>query len=139
MIIGIGVDVVDVPRMRQVLERTPSFRERTFTPGERADAEQRNDPTERYAARFAAKEAVMKSMGLGLGAFGFHEVETILAESGQPSLVLSGLAAELAEARGITRWHLTLSHTSNTAIAMVIAERVIAERVIAEHVEGSAS
>lgn len=123
MIVGIGVDVVDVPRMREVLERTPSFRERTFTEGERADAEKRRDPSERFAARFAAKEAVMKAMGLGLGAFGFYDVETVLAESGRPSLKITGRAAELADEAGITAWHLSLSHTDNTAIAMVIAER----------------
>jgi holo-[acyl-carrier protein] synthase len=120
-IIGIGVDVVDVARMRQVLERTPTFRER-FTDGERADAEQRNDPSERYAARFAAKEAVMKALGVGLGAFGFHDVETVLAESGAPSLVLRGEAQHLATAAGVNHWHVSLSHTGTTAIAMVIAE-----------------
>ncbi len=125
MIVGIGVDVVDVPRMREVLERTPTFRARVFTPGECADADKRRDPTERFSARFAAKEAVMKSMGLGLGAFGFHDVETVLAESGQPSLKLTGRAAELATEAGITTWHLTLSHTESTAIAMVIAERSV--------------
>jgi holo-[acyl-carrier protein] synthase len=124
MIIGIGVDVVDVPRMREVIGRTATFRERTFTEGERADAEKRRDPSERYAARFAAKEAVMKAMGLGLGAFGFYDVETVLAESGRPSLVITGKAAELASEAGITNWHLTLSHTTNTAVAMVIAERL---------------
>jgi holo-[acyl-carrier protein] synthase len=122
MIVGIGVDAVDVPRMRQILARTPSFRERTFTPVERADAEQRNDPTERYAARFAAKEAVMKALGLGLGAFGLHDVETRLLESGQPVLVLHGPAATIATQHGVTHWHLTLTHTDTTAIAMVVAE-----------------
>jgi holo-[acyl-carrier protein] synthase len=120
-IVGIGVDAVDVARMRGVLERTPTFRER-FTDGERADAEQRNDPSERYAARFAAKEAVMKALGVGLGAFGFHDVETVLAESGAPSLVLRGPAKDLADAAGVTRWHLSLTHTATTAVAMVIAE-----------------
>jgi holo-[acyl-carrier protein] synthase len=122
VIVGIGVDAVEVPRMRAILERTPSFRERTFTPGECADAEQRHDPSERFAARFAAKEAVMKAMGLGLGAFGFYDVETVLLESGQPQLVITGQAATLAAERGITRWHISLTHTEQTAIAMVIAE-----------------
>ncbi len=122
MIIGIGVDAVEVDRMRTILARTPTFRER-FTDGERADAEQRHDPSERYAARFAAKEAVMKALGVGLGAFGFHDVETITAPSGAPSLVLRGPARELADAAGVTHWHLTLTHTAATAIAMVVAER----------------
>jgi holo-[acyl-carrier protein] synthase len=122
MIVGIGVDAVDVERMREVLARTPSFRIRTFTDEERAYCEQMNDPTERFAVRFAAKEAVMKSMGLGLGAFGFYDCETVVAESGAPSLVLRGPALEHARQRGITHWHLTLTHTAISAIAMVVAE-----------------
>jgi holo-[acyl-carrier protein] synthase len=122
MIVGIGVDAVEVDRMRQILVRTPTFRER-FTSGEQSDAEQRHDPAERYAARFAAKEAVMKAMGVGLGAFGFHDVETTLADSGAPSLRLTGRAAELASSRGIDTWHVSLTHTHSTAIAMVVAER----------------
>jgi holo-[acyl-carrier protein] synthase len=121
VIIGIGVDAVEVARMRQILIRTPTFVQR-FTDGERADADQRNDPSERYAARFATKEAVMKALGVGLGAFGFHDVETVKAESGAPSLVLRGPALELANAAGVTRWHLSLTHTETTAIAMVVAE-----------------
>ena len=123
MIVGIGVDAVEVDRMRQILQRTPTFRER-FTPLERADAEMRNDPSERYAARFAAKEAVMKALGVGLGAFGFHDVETVLAESGAPSLRLSGQAAVLASAAGVNSWHVSLTHTGSTAIAMVVAEQL---------------
>lgn len=123
-IVGIGIDVVDVADMRRTLERTPTFKERCFTPDERAYAEKQNDPTERYSVRFAAKEAVMKCMSLGLGAFGFHDCEVIVAHSGAPSLLLRGPALELASERGITNWHITLSHTSTTATAMVIAERV---------------
>lgn len=119
---GIGIDAVDVARMREVLQRTPSFRERTFTDGERTYAEKQRDPTERFAVRFAAKEAVMKAMGLGLGAFGFHDCEVIVAESGQPSLILRGPALEHALDRGIDRWHVTLTHTEISAIAMVVAE-----------------
>jgi holo-[acyl-carrier protein] synthase len=118
---GIGVDAVEVDRMRQILQRTPTFRQR-FTDGERHDAEQQNDPSERYAARFAAKEAVMKALGVGLGAFGFHDVETVRAESGAPSLVLRGEAQVLSDAAGVTTWHISLTHTATTAIAMVIAE-----------------
>ena len=66
-IVGVGIDLVDVDRFRTSLQRTPSMRERMFTPGERAYAESATDPTERYAARFAAKEAVMTALGVGLG------------------------------------------------------------------------
>lgn len=122
-IVGIGIDVVDVARMRETINRTPSFRDRCFTAGERAYAESANDPAERYAVRFAAKEAVMKAMGLGLGAFGFHDVEVVREESGVPSLRISGEAAAHAERRAITNWHLSLTHTETTAAAYVIAER----------------
>jgi holo-[acyl-carrier protein] synthase len=122
VIVGIGVDAVDVARMRQILERTPSFRVRTFTDDERAYCEQMNDPSERFAVRFAAKEAVMKAMGLGLGSFGFYDCETVVAESGAPSLVLRGPALDHANERGITNWHVTLTHTAITAVAMVVAE-----------------
>lgn len=122
-IVGIGIDVVDVARMRETLSRTPSLRERCFTPGERAYAERARDPTERLAVRFAAKEAVMKAMGVGLGAFGFHDVEVVRADDGVPSLLISGDAARLADNLGIARWHLSLTHTETTAAAYVIAER----------------
>lgn len=122
-IVGIGIDVVDVARMRETLSRTPSFRERCFTVGERAYAEKAHDPAERFAVRFAAKEAVMKAMGLGLGAFGFYDVEVIRADDGVPSLRISGDAARLADNLGIVHWHLSLTHTETTAAAYVIAER----------------
>ena len=122
-IVGIGIDVVDVARMRTTITRTPSFRDRCFTSGEREYAERARDPSERYAVRFAAKEAVMKAMGLGLGAFGFFDVEVTRADDGVPTLLLSGDAALLAAERGITRWHLSLTHTETTAAAYVIAER----------------
>ena len=121
-VIGIGIDAVDVDDMRTTLGRTPSFRERCFTPGEREYAERQRDPSERFAVRFAAKEAVMKAMGLGLGAFGFYDVEVTIAESGAPSLVLRDQALVESDSRGITHWHITLTHTKTTAIASVVAE-----------------
>lgn len=120
-VIGVGIDLVDVHRFRISLERTPSMRVRMFTEGERAYAEQANDPAERYAARFAAKEAVMKAMGVGLGAFGFHDVEVVRAEGGQPSLVVIGAAELLAVERGVLAWQLSLTHTATSAGAVVVA------------------
>jgi holo-[acyl-carrier protein] synthase len=122
MIIGIGIDAVDVDDMRTTINRTPTFRERCFTKSEQQYAEKQHDPSERYAVRFAAKEAVMKAMGLGLGAFGFYDVEVTLAESGAPSLLITGQALVESNARDITHWHVTLTHTKTTAIAHVVAE-----------------
>jgi holo-[acyl-carrier protein] synthase len=121
-LIGIGVDLVEVDRMRRTLARTPALVERLFTDAERAYCERRRDPTERFAARFAAKEAVMKALGVGLGAVGWHDIEVARAESGRPSVVLTGRAAALAAERGVSGWHLTLSHTSRVAEAIAVAE-----------------
>ena len=84
--IGIGTDLVDIERFRRSLERTPGLRERLFRPDERAYAEQRNDPVERYAGRFAAKEAALKALGLGLGGMAMYDIEVVRAESGSPSI-----------------------------------------------------
>ena len=73
------------------------------------------------AARFAAKEAVMKALGVGLGAFGFHDVEVVNAPSGKPGLVLRGKAAALAADRGVRGWELSLTHTDRTAHAVAVA------------------
>jgi holo-[acyl-carrier protein] synthase len=89
-VIGVGIDAVDVARFRATLQRTPSMRERCFTPGELAYADQRNDPTEPLAARFAAKEALMKALGVGLGAFGFHDVEVVV-ERGDTALTAQAI------------------------------------------------
>ena len=119
--IGIGNDLVDIARFRKALERTPSLRERLFTEAERTYADARADPTERYAARFAAKEAVMKALGVGLGEIQMRDIEVQRAESGAPQLVLHGTAAELAAARGVRQWLITLSHSATVAQAIVVA------------------
>lgn len=100
-VIGVGIDFVQVDRFRTSINRTPSMVERMFTPDERLYALAAKDPAERLAARFAAKEAVMKALGVGLGAFGFHDVEVIRAESGEPSLGIYGPAEALALERGV--------------------------------------
>jgi len=120
-VIGIGNDLVDIARFRRALERTPTLRERLFTEGERSYADARADPTERYAVRFAAKEAVMKALGVGLGDIQLRDIEIQRAESGAPQIVLHGTAAELAESRGVRRWLVTLSHSETVAQAIVVA------------------
>lgn len=120
--IGIGSDVVDVDRFRSALARTPTLADRLFSDGERAYAARRKDPAERLAVRFAAKEAVMKALGVGLGAFSLRDVEVERAESGQPRLVLRGRAAALATQRGVRTWHLTLTHAASVAHAVAVAE-----------------
>lgn len=120
--IGIGTDLVEIDRFRRSLERTPGLRARLFRPGEQAYAECRRDPTERYAARFAAKEAVLKALGVGLGAARFADIEIERDDaSGAPAIRLHGDAARLAAERGVTRWLVTLTHTDRVAQAIVVA------------------
>jgi holo-[acyl-carrier protein] synthase len=120
--IGIGIDLVDIERFRRSLQRTPTLRDRLFTEWELADVDPRADPVPSLAARFAAREAVMKALGLGLGAFDFHAVWVIRADTGAPSLGFAGRAATLSAAAGVSRWHLSLTHSDTIAAAYVVAE-----------------
>ena len=120
-VIGLGTDLVDLDRFRVVLARTPGLVDRLFTPAEQAYAAARTDPTERLGGRFAAKEAVLKAMGVGLGAARFCDIEVVRADSGAPSLALHGSAASRAEALGAVRWLVTISHTDHVAQAVVLA------------------
>lgn len=122
MVTGIGVDVVDIERFRRSLERTPSMRTRLFTAVELDDAASRPDPVPSLAARFAAREAAMKALGVGLGAFGFHDLWVERLESGAPRLVVAGAAARLADEAGVLRWHVSLSHSATVAVAYVLAQ-----------------
>src|SRR5204862_5759383 len=118
---GIGIDAVEVDRFRTVLRRTPGVATRLFTDGERAAGARRRDPAQRLAARFAAKEAVMKALGVGLGAFGFHDVEVINGPNGAPTLELRGEAARLAARLGVRHVRVSMTHTNLLAEAVVAA------------------
>jgi holo-[acyl-carrier protein] synthase len=122
VILGLGLDLVDVERFRASLARSPGLAERLFTAAER-DVHGIGDPAHRLAARFAAKEALMKALGVGLGAFAFHEVEVCSLPSGQPVFDLHGQAAALVAGRGAATVHLTMSHTASTAAAVVVLAR----------------
>ena len=120
-VVGIGSDLVEIERFRLALRRTPRISERMFSDAERAYAARFKDPAPRLAARFGAKEAVMKAMGVGLWKFALRDVEVMRRPSGQPEIALYRKAAELAEARGVTVWHLTLTHTDSMAMAVALA------------------
>jgi holo-[acyl-carrier protein] synthase len=120
-VLGVGVDLCEVDRLRTAMARTPGLRNRLFSPAEQAYCERRRDPGERYAARFAAKEAVLKAMGVGLGACAMYDIEVVNESSGAPRLVLRDSAAELAASKGVAAWLLTLTHTSSLAQATALA------------------
>ena len=115
-VIGVGIDLVDVARFTRVLERRPTLRQRLFTEEERSLIR-----PERLAARFAAKEAVMKALGCGLGSVAFRDIEIVSEVSGAPALRLRSSAEARASALGIARWHVSLTHTEHSAGAVVIA------------------
>jgi holo-[acyl-carrier protein] synthase len=121
MVVGVGVDLCEVDRLRRAMGRTPGLRHRIFTEAERSYCEKRRDPAERYAARFAAKEAVLKALGVGLGACGLRDIEVVVAPSGAPDVVLHGAAARLAGERAVTTWSLSLTHTASLAHATALA------------------
>jgi len=121
MIRGIGVDVVSVPRMAEILVRQGErFVRRVFTEAERAYCGSRARPAEHYAVRFAAKEAVLKALGVPAG-LSWPEME-VVEDGGAPRMMLHGKASLAARARRAYRFHLSLSHSAQTAIAMVVAE-----------------
>ena len=115
VIVGVGIDVVQVSRLARALERTPRLAERLFTDRER------DRPVESLAARFAAKEAVAKALGAP-GGLSWQDAEVVSQESGRPVLELTGTVAAEAAAQGIRTWHLSLSHDGGVATAVVVAE-----------------
>jgi holo-[acyl-carrier protein] synthase len=125
MIVSIGIDIIEVARIREVLLRTPRFRERVFTPAERAYCDSRGAvAAQHYAARFAAKEAMLKALQTGWrGGISWQDVETASHDSGAPYLILHGPVKELFRSSGATTAHLSMSHTTEHAIAEVLLER----------------
>jgi holo-[acyl-carrier protein] synthase len=117
VIVGIGVDVVDLARFDRAITRTPKLRERLFAPAELA----RPRSLHSLAARFGAKEALMKALGDGTG-IRWHDIVVDSDDEGAPSLTLAGIAQQRAEVRGVTDLHLSLSHDGGVAIAYVVAE-----------------
>ncbi len=116
MILGLGVDLVDVARFEATVLRTPALLPRLFTEGEQ------RLPVRSLAARFAAKEALAKALGAP-GSLHWHDAEVMVGEHGRPHLEVRGTVADHAAALGVTSWHLSLSHDGGIASAVVVAER----------------
>jgi holo-[acyl-carrier protein] synthase len=125
VIVGTGIDLCEVERIEKALAAPhgPRFRERVFTAGEVAYAESKANRAERYAARFAAKEAGMKALGTGWrNGLGWRDLEVVNLPSGRPTLRLHGEAAEIAKRLGVRSISLSLTHTVGQAMALVILE-----------------
>src|ERR1022692_4134903 len=125
MIIGTGVDIAEVPRIRESIERFGDrFLQRIFTAGEIRYCERKANRYERYAARFAAKEASMKALGTGWShGVRWRDIEVVNAPGGKPTLNLAGVARSLANRLGVTTISLTITHSGNLALAQVIFEK----------------
>lgn len=121
MIVGVGVDVVPVERFAASLRRTSGLAERLFTPAERVTPAGGPRTPESLAARFAAKEAVAKALGVPAG-LEWHDCEVMSTLDGRPELVVRGTVSAAAAELGIAAWHVSLSHDGGIASAMVVAE-----------------
>jgi holo-[acyl-carrier protein] synthase len=124
MIVGLGVDIAEIDRIESAMRRHGhSFVERIFTPAEIAYCERHRNQAERFAGRFAAKEAAMKALGTGW-AHGVRwvDIEVVRERGGKPALKLSGVSLEIAGRLGVKNIALTITHSGNTALALVIFE-----------------
>lgn len=113
-VLGVGIDAIEIDRFAAALERRPRLAERCFTPAEAAYCHGRASPPQHFAARFAAKEAVGKALGIGMTRW--REVEVVRGR-GAPTIALTGRYAERAEELGVTRVHVSLTHSLNLAMA----------------------
>ena len=124
MIVGSGIDMVEIGRIQQSMDRYGKrFLDRIYTAAEQAYCLRKRNSAESFAARFAAKEAAAKALGTGIS-FGVNwlEIEVVREPSGRPSLRFYGRAAEIAERQGVARSNLSLTHTADLAVASVVLE-----------------
>lgn len=124
MIVGLGVDITEVDRIQAAIDRHgPSFLRRIFTPSEIAYCERHRNHAERFAGRFAAKEAAMKALGTGWShGVRWVDIEVVREPSGKPTLNLSGATRSIADRLGVKNISLTITHSGNTALAQVVFE-----------------
>jgi holo-[acyl-carrier protein] synthase len=124
LIVGLGLDIAEIDRIEAAIARHGApLVERLYTPGEVAYCESHRNKFERYAGRFAAKEATMKALGTGWRrGVRWRDIEVIREPSGKPSLSLSGAAKQIAESLGVKNIILTITHSGNLALAEVILE-----------------
>ncbi|WP_255467462.1 holo-ACP synthase [Raoultibacter phocaeensis] len=120
--VGLGVDIVEIERMRAIIARTPSFRKKVFSEDEQAYCDSKGMPEIHYATRFAAKEAVLKALGTGFSeGIGVRDVEVVRNAKGKPTVVLHRRAKEVAAEMGVVELPLSLSYTHTEAVACAMA------------------
>ena len=119
VVVGVGVDVAEISRLEAAIEKRPRFVERVYTAAEAEYCRRMRSPWRRFATRFAGKEAVMKSLGLGARGVAWTDIEIL--GRGKPQVRLSGRVAERAAALGVTRVEISLTHGEDTAIAVAVA------------------
>jgi holo-[acyl-carrier protein] synthase len=136
MIVGIGMDVVEIGRIRDLAQRHAAFLTRTFAPGELHHCKEKANPFPHLAARFAAKEAVFKALGTGWSVgLKWTDVAVENNAAGKPAIRLSGAARRLAEQLGAHQIHLSLTHTGSYAGAQVVLERLPAHLALSGETE----
>ena len=121
-VVGVGIDLVDVSRLRAALDRTPQLAGRLFVDDELARVEGRDDRIELLAERFAVKESVMKALGQGISAMAFTDIRVVVDDAGRTTVTLAGRAAVLAAASHVTGWQVAVTCTDRLAQAVVIAQ-----------------
>ena len=124
MIIGVGVDSIEIARVAAALQRSPRLRDRLFSPDEIEQLPGGAKAASRLAALFAAKEAVFKALGTGLAGHSWQDVQVLHRENGAPYICLRGQAFQPAKKRGIVNMHISLSHDQERALAFCLAEGV---------------
>lgn len=118
-VVGLGIDAIEIERIASAIERRPRFVERVFTLSERQYCEAKQGRAKHFAARFAAKEAVMKALDIGLGQVAWREICVI--GPGKPGVLLTGSAAQRAQDLGVARVEISLTHSRNLALAVAAA------------------
>lgn len=122
MILGVGTDIIEIARIRQALEKKPNLTARLYTQREVDYCQRKKNPWQSFASRFAAKEAVSKAFGTGIGKIAWTDIEVVNDRSGKPQAVLYGAALALAEEKKIHCVHISLSHSEVYAIATAVLE-----------------
>jgi holo-[acyl-carrier protein] synthase len=124
VILGLGIDVLEVARMERDLKDKDGLADNLFTPSEIAYCRSKRYPAQHFAARFTAKEALFKALGTGQrGTMAFQQIEILNDDQGKPRVTLSGKVKEVSDNLGVERVHVSMSHTKEYAVAVIVLEK----------------